>query len=146
MDSQRPIIVVTGSRQEHELFMMGYSVLFGLVVLLGGGADNPVFRHMERFSFTAWCLLMIASGAAVLTGCFWRQNVSTGLFLEQLGLYVNSGCVFIFGGIAFQVAGSRAAFTAGICLAWILANVARAWRVGKDQRQLRRARRVSAAE
>lgn len=138
MDSQPPIVVVTRSRQAHEVFMMGYSALFGVVILLSDKTDNPVLAQMDRTSFTAWALAMTGSGLMALTGCFWRQSVSTGLFLEQIGLYANAACVAIFAGFLFQVAGAQATFTSGVCLAWILADVVRAMEVRKDQRDLRR--------
>lgn len=136
MEPRPPIIVITGRQRPHLLFMMGYSILFGLLVLAGPGS-NPVLQELDPAARIAWAVSLGGSGLLSVVGCFWRGNVQRALSLERAGMLFNAMSIMIFAAFVYQYSANRAIFTSGICLAWAAANVYRAAQISKDLRSLR---------
>lgn len=137
MEPQRPIIIITGRQRPHLLFMQGYSILFGVIILAGGAGSNPVLRELDAVPRAVWAASLAASGLLSVVGCFWRSNIQRALSLERAGMLFNAMTILFFAGIVYQYGADRAIFTSGICLAWAAANVYRATQISKDLRSLR---------
>lgn len=146
MEPQRPtVILITGRQRSHLLFMMGYSVLAGLLIVVGGPGDSPVLKEMDSGVRMLWAGSFAASGLLALAGCFWRNNLQRALSLERAGMLFNTMAVLALAALVYDHSGSRAFFTAGICLAWAAANVYRASQISKDLRSLRGAQNGATA-
>lgn len=146
MEPQRPtIILITGRQRSHLLFMMGYSALSGLLILVGGPGDSLVLREMDAVVRALWSGSLAASGLLALAGCFWRGNLQRALALERAGMLFNTMAMVAFAALAYEHSGSRAYFAGGICLAWAAANVYRAAQISKDLRNLRGAQNGATA-
>lgn len=138
MEPQRPtIILATGRQRSHLVFMMGYSVLAGALILAAGPGSSPVLQEMDPTVRMLWAGSFTASGLLALAGCFWRGNLQRALSLERAGMLFNTMAVLALAALVYEYGGSRAFFTAGICIAWAAANVYRAAQISKDLRNLR---------
>lgn len=137
MSDQRPVIVVTGKRRPHELMLLAFSLVVGLLYLTGA-LDQPASVSSKATWVNAWAAGLALSGAVGLIGCYWQGDLVRSLTLEQAGMLFGAAAALTYTSAAFSYAGTNALFPSGFCLAWAVANVARAVQIGKDLRTARK--------
>jgi hypothetical protein len=83
-----------------------------------------------------WALGLLASGVVGLTGCLWRGHIVVGLGLERGAMLMSTGAMGLISAVIVSAAGVRGVFSAGITIAWALANVYRCLQITADLRQI----------
>lgn len=133
--SKPPILILTGSHRPHHVLLLAYSLVVGLVFMLGAPRPESVTSQLSSPFVDLWFAGLVASGLIGLVGCFWRGGMRRGLMLERSAMLIGAGSVF---GYAWSVAqlGTQAIFTAGSCAAWGIANLVRVYQIGRDLRAL----------
>lgn len=136
MSTPRPLVVII-NRGEHEAVLLGTSVLVGVGMLAVAPAPTSVLVLFPSWLVTVWALAWVVSGVAGLVGLWWpRLDVGRALAVERAALIINAAAVLLFTASAFVSAGWRA-WAAGLFLAgWTVANLVRAFRIGREVKRL----------
>ncbi len=134
--SERPIIVVTGSRRPHELLLLAFSLIAGLAFLLGAPRPASMGDSMGDWFTTLWAFGLLFTGLIGLVGSFWRGSVARGLLLERSAMLLGAGAAMGYAIQVYSTNGGRSLFAAGFCFFWALANVARAVQISNDLRSM----------
>lgn len=135
MSQPRPIVVVGGGA-EHEANMMATSMLIGVGMLLAAPAPQSVLAVLPGWLVTVWAATWVASGAACLAALRWRKSLYRSLLVERAALVLNTVSVGTFALAAFVFAGWRAWVTGVFLAGWAVANLVRAYRIGREVKQL----------
>lgn len=134
---ERPVFILMGRGRPHLVMLLLFSLGVGLAYLLGLPQPRSVAENLgDPFQFM-WSVGLVVSGLVGLSGAFWRGDIGTGLMLERAGMLIGAGSVFGYAWTVSQ-AGTSSSFAAGFCLAWGVANLVRAYGIGKDLRNLGR--------
>lgn len=137
MTEHRPIVVVSRGG-EHEAVLLGTSILVGVGMLAVAPAPTSVLALMPAPVVTVWAIAWVVSGLVGAVAVFWRGDVARGLLIERAALVLNSAAVGLYATTVFIAAGWRA-WVAGLFLAgWTVANLVRAWRIGREVKHLER--------
>ena len=139
MGSSRPVVVVTGKRRPHEVFLLASSLILGVLFLLG--APRP--PSVDHVWFPWWATALAGSGAMALIGCYWRRNLWMALALERAGLLFNACCCFVYAVMVVSHNGWRALFAAWFFASWVVADVVRSLQISNDLRSLGRGIRAA---
>lgn len=134
-----PIVVVTGRRRYHEVFLLAGSVLTGLGLLIGGPAPNSINRELEGWMVPVWAAALLFSGLIGLAGVYWPWQLDTGQELERWALVIQAGAMLLYVGAVLGYAPlAQAWFVALLVTGWSAAHIARAIQITRDmQRELR---------
>lgn len=141
---QQSVVVVVGRGRPHHVMLLVFSFVVGLMYLLGLPQPRSVSDNFgDPFQFL-WSVGLLLSGGVGLVGAYWRGEVGVGLMLERSSMLIGAASVF---GYAWTVShsGRASTFAAGFCLAWGIANMARAVGISKDLRNLGRKKTKNAS-
>lgn len=130
------VVVLTGKHRPHELMFQAFSLLAGLVYLIGAPPPASVASLMPEWMVRTWAAGMVVSGLLSAAGLAVRQ-LATSLRLEQAAMLFGAGALIWVGYAVFAFApASRALLSGGLCLAWALANAVRAAQCQRDLRRI----------
>lgn len=128
------IVLVTGRHRPHELLLLAVSVLLGVSYLVRVPAPQTLTATVPRGVVLLWAGGLVLSGIIGLTGCLWRGDITIGLGLERGALFMSTAALVLIGAVIIAATGMRGLFSAGIVVAWGLANVVRCYQITKDLR------------
>lgn len=131
------IVIIGGRRRPHELMLLLFSMVAGAFMLLGAPRPNSMSEKMDSRLVTLWAVGLFAGGLIGIWGCYTRNNLKRGLLLERAGEMISAGAAFGYAMQVWSVNGDKAAFAAGFCIAWAVANVVRSLQISNDLRSLR---------
>lgn len=138
------IVLVTGRHRPHELLLLAVSVLLGVSYLVRVPAPQTLTAAVPRWVVLLWAVGLVASGIVGLAGCLWRGDIATGLGLERGAMLMSTGALLLIGSVIVSATGMRGLFSAGITIAWALANLYRCLQITTDLRQVAAARKGNA--
>lgn len=130
------IVLVTGRHRPHELLLLAVSVLLGASYLARGTGPQTLTATVPRWVVLLWAVGLVASGIIGLTGCLWRGDITVGLGLERGAMLMSTGAMGLISAVIVSATGMRGAFSAGITIAWALANIYRIAQITTDLRQI----------
>lgn len=135
----RPIIVITAARRSHELFLLAYTLLIGVLYVSHTVPLPPqITGTLAGWQQPIWAWLWVVSGVAGLTAAGWR-GLMVALRLEQAAMLTGAAPLLVMT-VAVLQPFRFATGIAGLLLgAWTLANLDRAWQLHIELRQIRRA-------
>lgn len=140
------IVLVTGRHRPHELLLLAVSVLLGASYLIRVPAPQTLTAAVPRWVVILWAVGLVASGIIGLTGCLWRGDVTVGLGLERGAMLMSTAALVLISSVIVSVTGMRGAFSAGITIAWALANVYRIAQISTDLRRIAAAHKENVDE
>lgn len=119
-----------GRHYGHEVFLLAWSIFIGLGYVIGVPPAGSLAARVSPPVIISWAWVMIIGGVVGLLGCYWpRSRFDLALLLERAGLLLQSGALVLFTTAVMANAGLPGLTVAGICLAWVVANLSRVWRI-----------------
>lgn len=135
----RPVIVIAGRHRPHELVFLGLALTFGVSYSTAAPPPQSAAASMPPWLVTAWAVALGVSGAvgllAVLVLHRWWHEAA--LWAEAGSMLVGAGALALITAAIISYAGATASFGIGFCVAWAVANLARAWQIRRELRELR---------
>ena len=124
-----------------------FELLFGLLAILAGAAlsagviaPTSINASLPELVVRAWGGTQLLAGMLMVSGIvlpYIRPPLLLlGLRLERGGLWPLSGAAAVYGLVALAFAGGRAAYTAGVLVAVMVACVSRARAVARLERTI----------
>lgn len=127
---QGPMWLLPGWFHEHEVFLLAWSILIGAGYLFGAPRSGALANQLSPVVIVIWSWAMTLSGVIGLIGCFgFRKRMDIAFGLERGALALQAGGLMLFAVSIVSNAGATGLTVAGICMAWALANLTRAWRI-----------------
>lgn len=134
------MVVLAASRHRpHELFLLGVSVLLGVSYLVTVPAPQSLAAAVPRWAVLLWAAGLLVSGVTGLVGCGWKGQPPIGLGLERGAMLLSTAALLLMASASVAANGERAAWGAGLTIAWALANSMRVRQIGKELREIRAA-------
>lgn len=138
------IVLVTGRHRPHELLLLAWSVLIGISYLARVPAPQSLAATVPRGIVLLWAGGLALSGIVGLVGCLWRGAVVVGLGLERGALIMSTAVLILIAAAIVSANGQRAVYSAGLTVAWGLANLVRCLQITQDLRQVAAAHKENA--
>lgn len=130
------IVLASGRRHPHQMFVLALSLLLGVAYLVRVPAPQSLAAVAPKWVVVLWSVGLVLSGAVGLLGCLWLGQVEVGLGLERGALLLSTAALVLIGSASVAANGSRALFGVGVITAWALANVARCVQITNNLRQI----------
>ena len=138
------IVLVTPRYRPHEILLLALSVLLGVSYLVRVPAPQTLTAAVPRWVVLLWAAGLALSGLVGLVGCLWRGDIVVGLGLERGALIMSTAALTLISAVIVSATGLRGAFSAGITIAWALANLYRCIQITTDLRQVAAAHKENA--
>jgi hypothetical protein len=129
-------VIVTGRGRPHEVGLLVWGLVFGVLALLGAPRTLSL-SEWPPWAFYIWAVGLIVSGVVGILGCYWRGHIEVGLLYESAGMLIGSGGLLAPMIGAFQISGGKALFTAGLYATWAIMNACRVYQIHRDLQVLR---------
>lgn len=129
----RPI-AVPGRLRPHEVLLLGWSLLFGVVGLWKAPAPGSLEHLVPHWQVLTWSAALAVSGAVGLVGCYWRRGSPMSAQLESGGLLIGAGAILFYCAAIIHIAGLSGLFPAGVIGSWMAANIWRAVQLWRDMK------------
>lgn len=133
-----PVLVVSSSRQPHELFAFAAQALLGVAYLVTVPAPASLSALVPGWLALLWSAGLLVAGVVGLTSARLRVS-GAALMLEHAALVISTGMLFLIGGASVVVNGARAAFGIAMIAAWAGANIWRIRQIRHDLKKIRNA-------
>lgn len=104
MVDPRSVLVATGRRHPHEVFLLVFSIAGGLAFLLGSAPPSSLERALPAAVLYAWSWSLVLGGVLGLAGCYWRRNVELGLALERGGMMLATAAALLYTAVIVSLA------------------------------------------
>lgn len=138
---EAPRLVVLRSRHSpHKLALLAVATIAGIALLAGSLPAPPdLAKHLPEPLLTYWNVCILLHGIAGLAAvALPNRLVGPGLALEFLAMVLGVWALGSAVVAALLEHGPFALFGPGlITAAWTVANVIRAWQIGRDLHQMR---------
>lgn len=130
------IVLATTRARPHEILFLALSVVLGVSYLVRIPAPQSLAAAAPRWAVLLWAAGLALSGAVGLAGCLWRGDIVLALGLERGALIMSTAVLILISAVFLAAAGWRAAFSAGLTIAWAVANLYRCLQITRDLRQV----------
>lgn len=141
MVDPRSVVVATGRRHPHEVFLLVFSVAGGLAFLLGAGPPSSLEELLPRFVLYAWYWALLLGGVLGLLGCYWRHNVELGLALERGGMMLATAAGLLYVAAILSLAWPQGVGAAIYIGSYAVACLVRTLQITRDLHRIGTARR-----
>jgi len=133
----RPVLVVSGRHRPHEMLLLAFSVLIGAAYTLGSPPPQSVVAQVYPALVHLWSAGLLVSGLLGLGALLAPLRLDVTLALEAGAMLIGAAALVIAAAAIFEYNGAaKGLFGGGFCIAWMLANVARAALAWRDRREL----------
>lgn len=140
-DRTRLSRIVTGAHRPHQVVLLVFSVVAGLVYAFRRAPEPKSFDQLiSPVVLGVWYTLLLMGGLTGLVGSFWRRNVYRGLMLEQASMVMLCSALALYASAAFLAAGWAATGAGGSLAAWCASCGWRWFQIARDLRLLRQFR------
>jgi hypothetical protein len=133
----RPVLVVTGRHRPHEIVLLLFALVTGLAYTVGAPPPRSAAAEMPPWLVDLWAIGLLAHGVIGLAGVLLPFNLERRLWLELGSMFIGTGALCLVAVVSFSYAGWAALLGGGLCVAWAVANQARAWQIYLDLRTRR---------
>lgn len=134
--TDRPRLFITSRHRPHEVVFLALAVAIGLAYTLGAPPPRSAAAAMPPWLVYLWAAGLAAHGILGLAGVYWPSR-DRGLLLELGSMLIGAGALAFVAILTFAYAGWGALLGGGLCVAWAVANLARAAQIRADLRALR---------
>lgn len=141
MVDPRSVLVATGRRHPHEVFLLVFSIAGGLAFLLGSAPPSSLERALPAVVLYAWSWSLLLGGVLGLAGCYWRRNVELGLALERGGMMLATASGLLYVGAILSLAWPAGVGAAIYIGSYAAACLVRALQITRDLRRIDASRR-----
>src|SRR5438552_4747903 len=125
----RPVVIFTGQRRPHEIFLLMISVLTGVAYLVGAPPPGSVTALLPYWAIVVWAAGLATSGVIGLVASVGRDGWT--LKLEQAAMLLGTGALMWYTFSVLQF-GWKSLVAEAISIAWALANLTRAAQIHRD--------------
>jgi hypothetical protein len=111
------------SRHPIVLFFLAFVALYGLTVILGAKAPNPIEARLDQLQVRVWGVSLFGGGGAFLIGLVLQSTTrvatfTKGVAFEQVGAASMGAAAILYSVALMAAAGWSGAFSAGTTLAF----------------------------
>lgn len=143
MVDPRSVLVATGRRHPHEVFLLVFSIAGGVAFISGSAPPSSLERLLPTGVLYAWYWALLAGGVLGLAGCYWRRNVVLGLALERGGMLLAAASGLLYVAAVLSLAWPQGIGAAIYIGSYAAACLVRSMQITRDLSRIESMRRRS---